>query len=473
MNDQRSTGPPTRGSGGWVRRNWKRVAVGAVVLFVLASVARSVLPALGMNTGSGGGSSGEEQGTSTNSAPPKSKGKVNGRQVPEPGKPLILLNPGLIRPGGNVSVSGTGFDAGAKVDITLGSGKAAGVRKVATTTATKDGSITASFAFPRAVPGNGAQQVTAKQRHGNKSGTANAMMAQGSGTATVSPVAGRPGSKVSLSATGFDANEPLAVYWGRATGPPAVTLKADESGSVSKVPIPVGVGATGVTSLFVMGTKSGAAASAPFQMLGLYPSVSVKPYAIKATQSVNLTGQGFAPGERVFIWMNSATGPPLMAATTDERGAFANAGFTVPYELKGAQSLVLVGEQSRTSVKTGFTILPYQPMARASTYGALPGTSLSFYVQGYAPNEAVHVYLGRGKGGGGNLVSAFRVDGKGKASAAGSYTVPGDAGNAVSITMVGARSGASADAVVKVDKSGGPVDVPAPPPYHLPKNLEK
>ncbi len=470
MNDRQSARPPARGPGGWTRRNWKRIAVGAVVLFVLASVVRSVLPALGLG-GGGGGDAGNAPGAPPTSAKPKSSARLNGIQVPGAGEPLVVLNPGLVRPGGTVSVSGSGFDAGAKVDVLLSDGKAK--KKVASSKVTKDGSVTASFTFPPEPSGSAKQEVTVKQRGGTKSDTAEAMLAQGVGTATISPVAGRPGSKVTLSATGFDPGEKLSVYWGRARGTPAQTLQADENGSVQKVPVQVGVGATGTTSMFVMGTKSGAAASAAFQVLGLYPSAAVKPYAIKAAQKVTFSAKGFAPGERVLIRLNSAKGPPLMAATTDAGGSFSGAGFTVPFDLTGQQALIMVGEQSRATIKTGFTILPYMPNARASAYGAQPGTSLTFYVDGYAPNEAVHVFVGRSKGGGGQLVSAFRVDGKGRAGAAGSYTVPGDAGNGVSVTLVGAKSGASATSVIKVDNSGGPVNIPPPPPYHLPKDLEK
>src|SRR5690606_40817218 len=67
----------------------------------------------------------------------------------------------------------------------------------------------------------------------------------------------------------------------------------------------------------------------------------------------------------------------------------------LPFGLKGEQRLILTGEHSRASTSTGFTVMPYQPSARANTYGGLPGTTLNFYVKGFAPNEAVHVYANR------------------------------------------------------------------------------
>ena len=73
----------------------------------------------------------------------------------------------------------------------------------------------------------------------------------------------------------------------------------------------------------------------------------------------------------------------------------------------------------------------------------------------------------------GDLVSAFRVDGNGRAKGGGSYTIPGNVSNGVTFTLLGARSNASATVVVKVDNSGGAADVPPQPKYTLPGDLQK
>jgi hypothetical protein len=162
----------------------------------------------------------------------------------------------------------------------------------------------------------------------------------------------------------------------------------------------------------------------------------------------------------------------VAALPSDQGGGFSNAGFVVPFGLKGQQTVVFIGEKSRATVTAGFSVLPYQPMARPSTYGGMPGTSLTFYADGFAPNEAVHVYAGGGQGARGELVSAFRVDGTGRAKGGGSYMIPGNVSNGVTFTLLGARSDASATVTVKVDSSGG-ADVPPQPKYTLPKDLER
>jgi hypothetical protein len=478
MDNSQAEGPrPTGGqrpppTGGVIGRYWKRVAFGVVALFVFVSVGRSVLPALGIHTP--GGKQPAPATTKAKKLPPPAA-NLNGVQVLGGGAPIVTLNPGLVRPGGAVAVSGSGFDAGARVDLLLSAGKSAKAQPVGTATVGKDGSVNTSFTFPTQNPGAElSREVTAQQRGGNKVAKAEAMLGAGSaGEAKLSATTGKPGDTVSLSAKGFSPGENLSVYWGRISGPASATLKTDSAGSVSKVPLKVGVAATGTTSLVIVGAKSGAAASLPFQVLSLYPTITMKPYAVKAAQPIGFSGKGFDPGERVLVHLNTAGGQPVLALPTDQGGALSTAGFVVPFELTGRQTLVFIGEQSRAAVSSGFMVLPYSPIVRASTYGALPGTSITFYANGFAPNEAVHVYMGRTKGSKGELVSAFRVDAKGRAGAGGSYVVPGNASNDVTFTLVGARSNATGTAVVKVDSSGGPVDVPPTAPYVLPPDLQK
>jgi hypothetical protein len=123
-------------------------------------------------------------------------------------------------------------------------------------------------------------------------------------------------------------------------------------------------------------------------------------------------------------------------------------------------------------VTTGFTVLPYTPSVQASTYGAMPGTSISFYARGFAPGEVVLVYLGRDKGSAGQLVTAFRVDAQGNAAAGGKYIILGNGGPMLYFTLVGQKSGGSGVAKVSVTTppQGSPA-VPAQPPYVLPPSL--
>jgi hypothetical protein len=171
----------------------------------------------------------------------------------------------------------------------------------------------------------------------------------------------------------------------------------------------------------------------------------------------------------VLIYLNSSTGMPALTTTASGNGRF-SVSFVVPFGLKGKQSLTATGEQSRASVSSGFTVLPYMPSAQASTYDALPGTSVSFYASGFAANEVVLVYTG-GRGTSGQLVTAFRVNGKGSAANAGHYIVPSGVGPGLYFKLVGQHSGGSATAKISVTAPAQQVTVPPQRPYVLPPSL--
>ncbi|MGI5237543.1 hypothetical protein [Dactylosporangium sp. CA-139066] len=459
----------------------KRVLLAGAAAVLMVLVGRSLLPALGVSAPGLGGGGAEETPTEVQTkAPPAPTIDLNGVLVQGGGSPMITLNPGLVRLGGGVTVSGSGFDQGSMVDVYLGPSSQPGQKapknagkphQVATAKAGKWGVFTANFSMPNTMSAP-VQEVTAQARGSDKVAKAEASVAQGAGQATLSAIVGRPGDVVNLTVKGFTPGEQLNVYWGRINGDPNLTLKADEDGSVGKTPIKVGVTAVGTTSLIVVGKTSGAAASAPFQVLRLYPSIKLAPYAVKATQKITFSGSGFAPGERVLVRLNAAGGQPVMAVETDGAGTFKGAGLVMPFQLKGAQSLVFMGEQSRAAVSTGFTILPFTPQARTNAYGGLPGTVVNFYATQFAPNEAVHVTVRTAKGAKPELVAAFRVDAKGTARAVGQYTIPGDTEDTVVFQLHGQRSDAVATVNFKVDKSGGPVDIPSAKPYVVPKDLE-
>src|SRR5439155_17790113 len=132
--------------GGRVRRYWKRIALVAVALFVVVSVGRSVLPALGVRLPSAG-SRPAHTPTTKAASPPAPTVNLDGVPILGGGQPMITLNPGLVQPGSNVVVNGSGFDAGARVDILLQVDKSK-AKQMASVTVGKDGTISGSLPFP-------------------------------------------------------------------------------------------------------------------------------------------------------------------------------------------------------------------------------------------------------------------------------------------------------------------------------------
>ena len=450
--------------------NWKAVigvVIAAVVIWQIFNVLTS-------NSGKQASSSNSATSPAAPSVAPTPTPTVTlgGHPVAAGSGPAIVLNPGLVAPGGNVEVSGSGFDPGNKVSVYLKqsgkAGKAVKSTLVASAKTAKWGIFSAGFRMPSTVNTSNAT-VEAVEAGGKKTATASLAAPGGVGTASIiGKAAGQPGATVTVNATGFGPGEPVNVYWGRTSGTPTARLTADSAGDI-RAPIKVGIAPVGPTTLVLVGQRTKTTATAPYLMLGLYPSTVPHPYALKAGHNMTFTGHGFAPNEQVLIYLNANRGVPALTAKASGQGSF-SVSFVVPFGLKGKQQLTTTGNESRATASTGFTVEPYMPSAQASTYGALPGTTVSFYAKGFAANEVVLVYANTVHGK--QLVTAFRVNSQGSAAGAGSYVIPSGVGPQLIFSMVGQKSGGVANVKFAVQNPGGAAPSVAPqPPYVLPPSL--
>jgi hypothetical protein len=442
--------------------NWKQLLGAAVALFIAYQVFHTFVHSPTSKT-SASHSAAPSASVPTPVATPTPTVTLGGHRVAATSGPSIVLDPGLVAPGGQVAVDGSGFTPKTAVAVYLRSGHSSkGGTEVAHGYTARNGTFIASFAMPDNGATNGGSVVA--QDVDGKTATANLITAGGVATAKiVGKDAGHPGSHVTVTATGFGPGEKVDVYWGRVSGTPAATVTANPAGLINPTTIPVGVAPVGNTTLVLIGTRTHTTATVPYLMLGLYPSSAMHPYAIRAGHSVAFTGNGFAPNEQILIYLNNSGGVPAMTTTASSAGDF-SVNFVVPFGLKGRQSLTAIGNESRASARNGFLVMPYMPSVQASTYGALPGTTISFYAKGFAANEVVLVYTD------GKLVTAFRVNSQGSASAAGSYIVPSGVANNIYFKMVGQQSGGTGTAKVGIEP-GGSTTVPAQPPYVLPPSL--
>jgi hypothetical protein len=431
--------------------NWKVILAAVVAVVIIQQLVSHLGGGKPTSTASPASpaSSGSSHAPSPKSSPsPVPTVTLNGHGVASGSGPIIVLNPGLVAPGGQVGVSGTGFDPRATVTVLLRTSGSKPGTEEATAKVAKDGSLITMFTMPANLPGTTATVVA--QEGGSKAATAQLMTSSGAASASIiGKAAGKPGDTATISAAGFAPGEKVNVYWGRIGGTPATTLTADGSGSIDRAQVPVGVAPVGPTTIVLVGKKTHTMAVAAYQMLGLYPTTGTHPYALKAGNPLTFSGSGFAPGEQVLVYLNASGGTPALTATADGGGSF-HISFVVPFGLKGSQTLTAIGEQSRASVSGGFDVLPYSPSAQASSYSALPGTTLSFYARGFAPGEQVTIYLGSNPGDRGQAVTAFRTDDQGNAAAAGRYVIPTGAGPTLNFTLVGQKSGGVATAKVSV-----------------------
>lgn len=369
------------------------------------------------------------------------------------GQPFILFTPGVVPQGGHVSVLGSNFDPNVRVDF-LVKQKSADVGQPVTFVKTDaTGSFTGvNVALPASQP-FGAFIITAKEVNGAKSADTMGIVQNG-GAATVSlkPQVGKIGQTITVSAKGFAASEQVNVYWGSLGTDPVATLQADQGGGMGQKPLQVPFGAIGANNFIFEGTKSQTPIVVPFYLLNIYPVVTLSNYAIRADNILSYTGKDFGPKELVAVYLDKAGGQPIATVQTDGKGAFINApGFNIPFTLKGKQTLIFMGSLSRAQTTVNFTVAPYAPTAKPSTYACSPGTSVSFYVTGFARNETVNVSVGGTHDAAGKIVSTFTTDDTGAAKAVGSYPIPPDAQpGKMYITLTGTKSGAVAVATIQI-----------------------
>ncbi len=369
------------------------------------------------------------------------------------GQPFILFTPGVVTQGGHVSVIGSNFDPNVRVDFLVKQKEADPGHPLAFTKTDASGSFTGvSVTLPDSQP-FGAFIIVAREQGGAKSAeTMGIVQNGGAPTVSLKPQVGKIGQIITVTAKGFAPSEKVNVYWGSLGTDPVATLQADTGGGIGQKPVQVPFGAVGANSFIFEGVKSQTPIVVAFYLLNIYPVVTLSNYAIRADNVLNYSGKDFGPKELVAVYLGKPSGQPIATVQTDAKGTFTNApGFNIPFTLKGKQVLYFIGSLSRAQTTVAFTVQPYAPMAKPSTYACSPGTSVSFYVAGFARNEMVNVAVGGTHDAQGKIVSSFTTDDKGGARAVGSYAIPPDAPpGKMYITLTGTKSGAVATVVIQI-----------------------
>ncbi|MGO8946963.1 MAG: hypothetical protein ACLQUY_04725 [Ktedonobacterales bacterium] len=452
-------------------RHWKRVVSALLAVALLLFVGTRVL-GHGLDIGPlhlTGGSTGASQPSSaavTNTPTPVT---IGNQKFTTATGPLILLNPGVVRQGTSVGVTGDGFDPGAVVDLTIRRQGSTASLASAAVKADKGGTFSdANLTVPMSLS-SGNFVVVASEQNSSLSTQAVGTVAGGSPQVKLGLQVGQPGTVVTVGLHGFAPEETINVYWNTLSGQPLTTFQADGGGGVGQGQLRVPIGAVGDNTFLFVGAKSQSVVAASFLVLQLYPTVKLSSYALKADNLLSFSAKGFGPGERVFVFLNSMNGQPLGVVSADSNGTVNSVpAFVVPYLLKGKQTLVFVGEQSRAEDAVTFTVLPYSPIVEPSTYGGLPGTTITFYVSGFARNEVVHVYADHTKSTMGTMVGCFQTNARGQAGAVGAYLIPGTAQGALGFALVGEKSGGVGVASVNVSAPPDPVQTAPQPAFTCP-----
>src|SRR5258708_15578836 len=184
---------------------------------------------------------------------------------------LILLNPGVVRQGASMGVTGTGFDPRATVDVLVKQRKSDTGQPISLVNADKYGNFYDNLTVPETLS-SGPFFIEARERSNNKVALAAGVVAGGAPQLKLDEQVGRPGDLITVSVHGFSPGETINVYWNTMIGQPFTTLQADSGGWVWQATVQVPVGSTGVNTFPFWRAHSLSLLPPPFNFLPTLPT---------------------------------------------------------------------------------------------------------------------------------------------------------------------------------------------------------
>src|SRR5262249_20727271 len=137
-------------------------------------------------------------------------------------------------------------------------------------------------------------------------------------TLTLDAYSGTPGQVVGFAGNGFIPGEMVTIYLGASSAPlfhTTVTAMGAVSGHLTIPKIPAGT-----YTFTLLGKISRMPASVGFNVQQFTPWVVLDRYTLAPGQREGFIAHGFAPGEQVFVYLNSLQGPPVLRVRADTTG---------------------------------------------------------------------------------------------------------------------------------------------------------
>ncbi|MDB5166208.1 MAG: hypothetical protein JWM37_280 [Candidatus Saccharibacteria bacterium] len=357
------------------------------------------------------------------------------------------------KPNQTITVSGGNYGKDETVNVEADSGNVA----VATASATSsdNGEFSTSITLPAKLPQGGlAIKATGKSTGWNASNSY--YVVPFTPTVTVNEGNTTAYGSIKVSATGFAANEAVAINFAGST----TMTTADVNGAFSDITVATPNVPAASYTVVAVGQSSGATGTTYKYVNGFFPSASPSTYYLMPLTDLAFNGSGFAPNETISV-TDASSGTLLSSFKADAEGAFTDAGaFTVPASLAGSNlKVVLSGLTSGVSTSTGTAVGKYFPSISPSDYYVQPGGNLSFNGSGFVPGETVDVMQGTTK------LATTTADQYGNLTMAGTVTIPATAaGKSQSYTLVGATSKGSGTVTIGVASYNAQV---SPSDYYL------
>ncbi|MDD2481007.1 MAG: FN3 associated domain-containing protein, partial [Lutispora sp.] len=263
---------------------------------------------------------------------------------------------------------------------------------------------------------------------------------------SITPDGARPGEVLTFTATGFRPWEAVYLYVDNAK---IADLYADAEGIATYNYYTIPDNLTGVHSFKAQGSLSGVRSIKSYTVLSYVPTINVSSANPKAGETITITASGFMKVyfgfEYIKLYINDVSiGYPLSA---DEEGNYSY-NYTIPYTYNGVLNIKLEGETSKSIAETSIAIIPYNPQITITPAGVGAGGSVTIAATGFAPNEALYLYLGDSTSGS----NYGNTDSNGEKSF--NYNIPALSSGSIVFKVKGSTSSLEASANYTVVSTG-------------------
>lgn len=304
--------------------------------------------------------------------------------VVAPPAPTATVSPASGRQGDRLTVSGTNFASGERVNIRWGSssGPILGYK-----VANSNGTISGAILVP-AIASAGTSHIYLQSASGTASGTFT-VTTPPSPTAAVSPTSGLPGARLSVSGTNFRPGERVNIRWGNASGNILGYVIARSDGTVRGAILVPANASAGSTRIYLQ-----SASATTYVPLSVQPkpraNVSLSYNWGTYGDVVGIQGWNFQPGETVTITFPGNTVVGRVTVRSD--GTFSGRVAVPKGAAVGYNTITSRGGSSGSSAGIRFEVFEYLETDVAVTSRALPGAVIEFAGNWFRPGETVTIY---------------------------------------------------------------------------------
>jgi hypothetical protein len=366
-------------------------------------------------------------------------------------RPAISLSSLVARPGGSVTVSGTGFVPNVTVHVTLpvqNGGTTTTIAKDVTTD--EKGNFSTTIDLSSSLQ-QGSYSINAT---GTQIGlTAAAKLAISlKPTITIQPATVSPGQVVKITGGGYGAH--VTVYiaatvplYGGGNRTVATSVTTDAQGAfATSLQVP-GHAAAGTVSIAAQGPH--AAAHASLAIKQVLAVVTVSPNSVIPGSSVRVTGSGFLAGSKVdislLVSMVDGSKKTLTASVTTSASGQFTTTFQIPGNVRGGNYTLSAKAQASGRVRsTTLAVARLAPSIVAAPPNAVPGTDVTVNGFGFAAGAAVTISLQ------GTKVGSATANGSGQFST--KITVPSNEASGSYTLSASSSSGRSASFSLAVNR---------------------